>query len=111
MIPARQNGDRRFSRDQRRRTLAAIVVVSPVIAPIIPPIVVSPVMAVVTTDVLTVNPCVMVMRPMPRHPNHLPVIIPVCSAAIVRLISDLYADPACTCDRWSKSGGNNHGRD
>ncbi len=85
-------------------------VVPPIIAAVVPPII--PQMPVVlTTNVMTVDPFVMVPRPMARHPNHFPVIIPVRSAVIERPISDLYADPPCTGERRKKSDDDDKGYD
>ncbi|MEY2558340.1 MAG: hypothetical protein QOE34_1765 [Verrucomicrobiota bacterium] len=84
---------------RNRRVLVAIFIVSSIVLPVVPgpvtiliPIIVSPV--VFTAHIMTVNPFAMMRRPVARHPNHFPVIIPVRCAAIKRAISDLNTDPA-----------------
>ncbi len=91
--------------------MSAIIATVMVAIPTIIPTAVPPMPAVFTPDVMTMNPLVAVTRPLARHPNHLPVTIPVSRATIVGSIPDLYADPACICERWNKRGRNNRNRD
>jgi hypothetical protein len=79
----------------------------PIVAIIVTVLAVIPVM---TTNVLTVDPLV-VVSPMSRRPSHLPVIIPVGCAAIERLIADLDVDAARAADRRNKSADKDDGCD
>ena len=75
------------------------MVMAPSIIVVVPPIIMSRMIAVLTTHV------------MPRHPSHLPVIIPVGSAAILSPISELYADPTRTGEGRDKSADEDNGCD
>jgi hypothetical protein len=68
------------------------------------------VVPVVTTNVMTVDPLV-VVTPMSRHPSHLPVTIPVGCAAIERLIADLDVEAARAADRRNKRADKDDGCD
>lgn len=57
---------------------------------------------VLTTFVMPVNPVVMVMRPMPRHPNHFPVALPIRLAVEKWPISNLDLDAFRADDGRSK---------
>jgi hypothetical protein len=86
------------------------MVIAPSIIVVVPPIIMSRMIAVLTTHVMTVDPLVAVTA-MPRHPSHLPVIIPVRSAAILSPISELYADPTRTGEGRDKSADEDNGCD
>jgi hypothetical protein len=84
-----------------------MMIVAIVMAVIVTVLVVVP---VVTTNVMTVDPLV-VVTPMSRHPSHLPVTIPVGCAAIERLIADLNVDATRAADRRNKSADKDDGCD
>lgn len=68
-----------------------------------------PMAVVAATDVMTVDPFMVTTRPMPRRPDHLPIVIPIRPTSIVRAIADLDANEAGVCGCWNERARQNHG--
>lgn len=90
--------------------LRLATVIAAIVPTIIARIVASlPITMVRATDVMTVDPFMVMTRPMPRRPDHLPIVIPIRPTSIVRAIADLDANEAGVCGCWNERARQNHG--